>query len=302
MAWQRARATRDRSHREFGATVAPGGRAPRDAGAPQAWHDEPATRRLVDAGPKDVHLYRGAADYAAADRAATGGRFARNLAFSLEAGPVAHVALQPEMDDSVFARTGLSAATRRTLAHEAVHLALHESMPNHEDQPAWMQEGLATWIADRVLVGAGLAPPPETAPLSATRTVRVQRLLERGALPTPRAILFTDLGDLTFNERYATWWLFWRLLAENGGGERMKSAIRAAWPLGGGTNYGARLARDIEEAWGSEALDALAWRTAAVGRRKYTIAGTLEDIDLTGPWGVGVQSAAAGIWRDVKLR
>jgi hypothetical protein len=384
--------------------------------------------RAESKGKLEIHLYRGAADFVATDQRITGGKFARNLAFTKENEIASHIAMQPEHDDSVFARAGLSAVTLRTVAHEAVHAVLYASMPNHGDHPSWLAEGLATYIADRGLVKAGLAAAPEIAPMNSTRMVWVKGLLASDALPSPRAILETDLDDVSFDNRYAVWWLFARFLAETENGDRLRSVIDTAWGIGGGTGYRQRLAAAVEEAWGKKTLDGmerafseyvnalrpeweevsrslairgdtwtqmafsdtntLAWHTAPVGRPTYSIKGsaeilystnpqmnlllsrtevgflmvafransgvtlfrytkadeawenvgwmdapevqigrefpftvsidgqkitltiadqsplmwTLDDIDLTGPWGVGVQSAGAGVWRGVTLK
>ncbi len=384
-------------------------------------------RSVEEKGRKEVHIYRGAADFAAADKQITGGHFARNLAFMAAVDGTAHIALQPELDDTVFARVGLSAVTLRAAVHEACHGALYQAMPNHTDQPSWLSEGLATWIADAVLVTQKLTPRAELDPMSSTRIVRVQRLLESNALPTPREIIFTKLDDVSFARRYAVWAVFFRFLVETQDSDFRRTMIDTAWRTGGGSTFGARLAKSLEKAWGKETLDALngefkayvralrpawdetfrtlgirgdtwtqmawsaqnttAWRVEPVGRKKFAISGsvellygtnpqmnvllarrnegfvtvafradagvtildyrtegevwrnvgwmdvpevrvgnevkfrirvdgdqitleiadhdplvwTLEDVDVTGRWGVGAQYSSAGIWRGVKL-
>ena len=384
-------------------------------------------RSVEEKGRKDVHLYRGAADFLAADKQITGGQFARNLAFTAEVDGTSHIALQPEMDDTVFARVGVSAVTLRTAAHEAAHGALYQAMPNHDDQPQWLSEGLAIWIADTVLVAHELAPRADLDPMSSTRMVRVQRLLAGDVLPTPREIIFTKLDNTSFNDRYAVWSLFFRFLSTTRDAKFLRTLIDTAWRTGGGNTFDARLAKSLEEAWGKATLDALdkdfkayvralrpawdetsrtlgirgntwtqmawntrntaAWRVEPVGRAKFAISGsveilygtnpqmnvllarhkagfvtvafradagvtildyrsegevwrkvgwmdvpevrvgnevkfriridgdqitldiadhdplvwTLEDVDVTGSWGVGAQYSSAGIWRGVKL-
>jgi len=104
------------------------------------------------AAPLEIHLYRTATDYEAAEQERTGGTFKSNLSFSYHKDKSSHIALQPPCTDATFKKIGLPYLTRSQIAHEASHLFTYSTIPNFASHPAWLAEGAATWIADRTMM------------------------------------------------------------------------------------------------------------------------------------------------------
>lgn len=276
------------------------------------------TTRLKE--PLEVHLYRDAADYEAAERKLTGGRFRRNLAFAHHATRSAHVALQPYVSRETLAAVGLPYLTRSLLLHEAAHLIRYHAMANYRSHPHWLADGAAMWLKHRVLTRTGAGSGEDAEPLSATDVVRVQRLLEGGGLPPVAGILADDIDGLPFYSRYATRWLFFRYLRENHA-RQLTSFLGEARRLRQGPAFTRQLTallegelgarrfaaldagfrhylRSLEPQW-EEVLrslsgaperrvsaafpqsNAVAWRVRPVGRVPYVLEGTVEILPNT---------------------
>lgn len=266
-----------------------------------------------DAELLEVHLYRDAAGYEGADQELTGGQFKRNLAFAHSGTLSAHVALQPPLSDGALAELGAPTQTLRLLAHEAAHLARYSACANYRSHPRWLADGIAGWVDEQVCADLGLYVERAQDPHHSTGMVNVQRLLERGALPTVEQFLTDDLDDLEFHERYSVSSLYFRYLLEGQYESRFRKVLAEARRLGGGGDYTERLGsaalkifgksrlasinkgfaahvRSQEPAWkevfrslsfeGSRGVqaafdsNAIAWRRTPAGRR-YTVAGKL---------------------------
>jgi hypothetical protein len=277
-----------------------------------------AARRLLPSGalPRRVrptiHLYRTPADYRRAEAAITGGKFADANAFSSHARQDAHVAIEPDQDDELLRAVGLTAQTRRMIAHEAAHLALYAACENHPDHPLWLAEGFATWVADEVLSGSGV--PLAEQPLASTRMALLLGLFEKDALPTVPEVLGGDLPGLTQNEKYSVWRQLFRCLATGRSRPRLRRFLGEVTRMRAGRDLAVRLrakleevvgpldrvdaafrrsVHDLEPAWEQayrmleiredgwiqlafQDVNALAWRLRPVGRESFDLTGTLE--------------------------
>lgn len=258
-----------------------------------------------------VHLYRDARAYEKAEHALTGGRFKRNLAFAHYDSVTAHVALQPDISDEVLARIGLPMLTRSMILHEAAHLIRYRTMPNHRSHPRWFSDGIAQTLKHSILFPGAW----EKTPLSSNVMTQVQRLQERGDLPSARSVMTVGTGDLSFYDRYAVHCMFVRYLYESDR-KVMTEIVTQARRLGGGGDFAKRLAAVVDKALGKERAatlnadfaasvaalkpeweqvfrslapakngymviafpesNAIAWRTNVVGKKNYTLSARVE--------------------------
>ncbi|MBK8977377.1 MAG: hypothetical protein IPM29_15810 [Planctomycetes bacterium] len=193
----------------FDAAVAAGALEVVDAVPPLIAAELGVTAAPRSAPKPEIHLYRTAEAFVAADRARTGGRFARNLACALWDG-TAHVALQPEVGDAYLAQLGLPAATLRLLAHETAHVARFALCPGHRAHPRWLLDGLAFTISHRRLRALGRSAAMPDEPVFATGLATARRLATEDRLATVAELLgraTTDADDATpgrrFHELYA---------------------------------------------------------------------------------------------------
>ena len=284
------------------------------------------TRALLNApeieGRLAVNVYRTAADYRDAVKDAGGKAFLNNNAFTSYKTRAAYVAVVPDIPDAVLEKVGLSAQTRRIIAHEAVHVVTYRAWPNYRRVPEWLHEGLATYVADQAMLARGWSPGLAQAPYSSTRMARLGRLRDSGRLPRVRAILQDRYKGLEMSEKYASWWGFFRFLKSEHPDKLAYVLARAgAEPEKGATS--AEFFEALEKAWtrdGIEALDrdflawipslkpewderyrtltvdgkrwiqlawpkrnAVCWRTAPVGRKRYEIRGAFEILPCEEP-------------------
>lgn len=204
----------------------------------------------------EVHLYRDADAYVAAEAKITKGRFRRNLAFAHFGTKSAHVAVQPRLPDEVIDRVGLTFQTLRLLVHEAAHLARYQAMPNYRSHPAWFADGNATWIEAEVLRSAKHIQGIEEDPSFAAKIGLAQRLLERGDLPAIAAILQDETGDLEFYETYAVRWLFFAFMMASDHERALHAAIADMRRYASG-DFRARLAAALRRKVGAANFDEL---------------------------------------------
>jgi len=160
-----------------------------------------------------LRLYRSPNAFRSAVSKRTRGRFDHSFAFADYAAATGHVALQPYLSDEVLAEVGLPVLTRYQIAHEATHLWLAARSREYLDADDWIREGLATWIAGKVVTAGGWVSSFESDPFAATRLRRVQRLyLGRTRTFTPCDKSWYDaLGS---PDRYALAWSWTRFLIE----------------------------------------------------------------------------------------
>jgi hypothetical protein len=197
----------------------------------EATWDLAALVHELDEGPGrllDVHLYRGAADYQAAEEKLTGGFFRKNLAFAHWNSKSAHVALQPPLSDEALAEVGLPYLTARFLSHEAAHLVRFEAMPNYRYHPAWFADGSATWVEVRVLARLGRLEVPAEDPMWCSDVGLAQALIASERMPAVAGVLAGETAQLGFYERYSVHWLLFEMLADRHGGPltRAREEIR----------------------------------------------------------------------------
>lgn len=164
--------------------------------------------------PLPVHLYRTIADYVAADRQLTEGRFERNLAMTHWATRSAHVALQPPLTDEALRALGLPAQTIELLAWEAAHLVRIHLCPNFANHPQWFVDGLAASVGRSVR--EQLRPTGEEPPTAAAAMLAAQRLLAGKKMPPASAIAADRIDDLDLGDRYAARFAFFRFLQSDG--------------------------------------------------------------------------------------
>jgi hypothetical protein len=266
--------------------------------------------------PLDVHLYRRAADYLAVERQITGGRWAENLGFSDVGTRASHVPVQPDISDETLAAVGLTAQTRHTLAHEAVHLVSYRATAGSRTPPEWVSEGAAIWIERQTLVARGWSAGDEEDPFAATDMVAARELLAGGALPTATQILRGEAQRFGFRQRYAMQWLLFRRLITRNDGAKFRSALLEAMRTPPGADHTKRFNAVVTTPYGTEGGDgldldfeqyvrsqrpawvephralstaggawvqaafadtkAIAWRTAPVGASRYEIRGEVE--------------------------
>ncbi len=134
----------------------------------------------------DVHLYRDAAAYEAAEQELTGGAFKQNQAFAHWNSKSAHVALQPPLSDAALATVGLPYQTARLLSHETAHLVRFSAMPNFRYHPRWFADGSATWVEEQVLRQLGRLADLDEDPFWGTHVATVQSLIDGDRLPAVR--------------------------------------------------------------------------------------------------------------------
>jgi hypothetical protein len=160
-----------------------------------------AQERVPDR-PLEIHLYDRPEDYEAVDRQLTGGRFRLNRAVTHPGTASAHILAHPFVHPDITARFGLTANTRRTIAHEAFHLAARTLSPETRRLRPWVNEGMATWAEIEVLVRLGLARSVEEEPVSGTRAYLLRARVEEGTLP-PLSELLAGVDSLPLADRYA---------------------------------------------------------------------------------------------------
>ncbi len=194
----------------------------------------------------EVHLYRNAADYTAAEAQLTGGKFRRNLAFAHWDTVTAHVAVQPDLSDEVLEHIGLSTQTLRLLVHEAAHLVRFRAMPNYRAHPGWFADGNASWIEVEVLRDRGLLESPVLDPGFSTNVIRVQSLIERDRLPSVADVLLDRTDKLQFYERYACRWLLFDFTMRTRA-SAMKRAIADMRRFDDGADFTSRAAAAVRK-------------------------------------------------------
>jgi hypothetical protein len=201
--------------------------------------------------PLAVNLYRTVDGYVAADQGLTGGKFARNLAFSHHASRTAHVAVQPPCRDETLRAVGLPAQTITLLAWEAAHLARYELCPNFESHPDWLSDGLASWVA-RQAVAKAVPGAPEANPYWSSKMLRTQKLAEGRKLPPIESLLSDEVADLDFQDRYAARCELYAFLASGAQGPKLAKVLAEARRLGGGPQLAKQVDEQALAAFGSQ--------------------------------------------------
>lgn len=198
-----------------------------------------------------VHLYRRAADYRAADRELTGGRFGPNQAMSHWDSRSAHIAVQPPCTDGFLRRFGLPLQTQAMLAWEACHVARFSICANFRQHPGWFVDGLAAMTARRAV--AQRHPDVGGQPFFQQRWWRARRLAERGELPSLARLLADGVSGLAMRDRYAVRIAFydWALANEP---ERLRAIARVVRETPAGSRFAAEVERQALARLGSSAV------------------------------------------------
>jgi hypothetical protein len=205
--------------------------------ADAAWKETCSLFDLEDApgvGPYEIHLDANVTDYNSACDKLLRGKFKKNLAVTIWNPLSVHVVLQPTVRGDALHALAPTVQTLRLVAHEVAHLARCVALPTYRDQPGWLKDGAATWIASRVLAAQGLSREPEQSPFSSTNDVRVQRLLRDGRLPGVDDLLHDRTDALEFYERYAVRWLLFRYLVEGERARAFRGFLVDVRSIGGG--------------------------------------------------------------------
>lgn len=206
--------------------------------------------------PLDVHLYRDAAAYLAAEREVAGGKFDKNLAFSSYDTRSSYVAVQPDVSDETLAAVGITAQTRHLLAHEAAHLVRYTASPAFRAHPGWFADGAATWIEDQALAARGWSAGDED-PIASTEEIRAQRRLAGGGLPSATQILRDDTKDLEMYDRYAVRSLLFRRLITRRDADAFRAALIGAMRIEEGPDVASRFFDAVTAPYATEGLDGL---------------------------------------------
>ena len=138
-----------------------------------------------------IHLLPDKEAYVRLEEALTGGRFARNLAFSSWTTKESYIAMQPARPVGASAHH-LSTLTRRLIAHEATHLVLYHAHADFEWHPAWLSEGIAELVSDQAMRAKGWATTVERDPFTASRLHWVQHRMD---------YLDTSLVEMVLDDR-----------------------------------------------------------------------------------------------------
>ena len=208
--------------------------------------------------PLSVHIYSSSSDYRRVEKALTGGRFRRHLAFSHLSTRTAHIALQPHLTAEAIERLGLPAQTLRLVAHEASHVASYHAYHTSLWMPEWLDEGVACWIEQQVMIARGLSPlREEDDPWASTYLWRVTRLLEDGRLPPAIDIFRDHLGGLDRVQRYALRKVFFSFLRTDDHLDGQRAVLRRVRELDGGPGFAGELLREVRSIFGSETLEPL---------------------------------------------
>ncbi len=260
--------------------------------------------------PMAVHVYPDKDAFAEVEAWLTRGYFRDTESFSHWDSRTAHVALAPPLSSAARSDVLVSNQTREVLLHEAAHLSLYSVVPTYRWHPTWFAEGFAMTVELELSRRFGLVADPSEHPRFSTNQLRAKRLWESGRLPSIAAILDESLASLTFDEKYALWLEFFRVLRAPGKERSFRRLINEMRSLGGGPGmrgkvtefmrreYGeAELTRALNEhlaslasEWDEQArsletmgpewlqcafpmIDACVWRTKRVAQPTYAIEG-----------------------------
>jgi hypothetical protein len=213
-----------------------------------------------------VHLYGTPDDYAdVADRLA-GGQFLATGAFSSRDHRNAHILASAELSGLLG---GLSFHHRRSVVHEAAHLAAYD-LARGAYWPPWLAEGLAGWAERSVVVETAVGDVWEENPWASTQLWRVQRLIEVGALPAVGETLTGGAVELSLGDAYAFWIELFHFLVHGPWADEMQELVQdvarrevpedRAWP---------EVGRQVSEVFSASDLQAVddAFRSYVQGLR-----------------------------------
>lgn len=153
--------------------------------------------------PLSIHLYRDPPAFEAAEERLVGGGLRRNRSFAHAPTRSAHIALQEGIPDLLLVRYGPTPRTLRLVAHEAFHLVTYESLPGAVHLPAWLLEGAAAWVEQRVGERMGWSAGLTDDPVPSTYLWMARRSLQRGTLPSIRELLLREEPGVGHADDYA---------------------------------------------------------------------------------------------------
>lgn len=195
--------------------------------------------------PLVVHLYRTIADYEAAERRLTNGKFRRNLAMFHHDSRTAHVALQPPCSDETLRALGLPAMTVELLAWEASHVARARVFPNFEAHPMWFVDGFAATNARKVLDAVRGGGRTGISVMGQDQQRLVLELARDEKLPKAQAILRDRIDELDFHPRYAARAVLFTMLQTPAHADRMKALLRSVGGLASEKAWEKALGREV---------------------------------------------------------
>lgn len=202
--------------------------------------------------PVTFHLYATVKAYEKAEKKLTKGKFRENLAFSAHKDLSSHLVVQPPMSAAVRKKVGLTEMTRRLVAHEASHLCRYVCLPNHEDHPRWLADGVA-WMVEQKVAVKQEGGKPQSSPYADKLVLTAQRLLKDGKYPAIADVLKDNFGEAEGFDIYAVTHLTFEFLASRGDGAWLKTTLGSARSMGGGGHYAERLRDVAMETLGSAA-------------------------------------------------
>lgn len=173
--------------------------------AEETWYRVAEYLDLPPDAPHDsrarIHLYGTPDDYADVEERMAGGQFLATGAFSSRDHRSAHILVPAELTQLLG---GLSFHHRRSVVHEAAHLAGYD-LAQGAYWPPWLAEGLAGWAERTVVVDTAPGEVQEENPWASTQLWRVQRLIEVDALPPVEGTLRGGPVELSLADAYAFW-------------------------------------------------------------------------------------------------
>ena len=187
----------------------------------------------VDPAPPEgtratLHLYGSVADYTFVEARLGGGQFRDVGGFSSRSQRTAHILVPSDLPRDYMELSGLPLHYRRSVAHEAAHLAAYD-LALGAVWPPWLAEGVAGWVERQTVLGSPERLAGEEAnPWAATHLWRVQRLMASDELPSVSDLLTGAPLLLSLSNAYAVWTEAFDFLISGPFASRMEELVREA--------------------------------------------------------------------------
>lgn len=148
----------------------------------------------IDNALIEVHLNRH--DYQRADREVAGGAFQNNWSFATSRAMQGHVALQPPLEYSVLADTGVPLQTKIRVANVAVYLCIYRAFDRGSSFPDWLRQGLSGHLGSMALREMGVMGAMAMEPWTSTEIHTLRRLFEDSPRYDIEALLNNETDDI----------------------------------------------------------------------------------------------------------
>jgi len=187
----------------------------------------------VDPAPPEgtratLHLYGSVADYAFVEARLGGGQFREMGGFSSRSQRTAHVLVPSDLPRDYVELSGLPLHYRRSVAHEAAHLAAYD-LALGAVWPPWLAEGVAGWVERQTVLGSSeRLAGQEANPWAATHLWRAQRLMASDELPSVSDLLTGAPLFLSLPNAYAVWTEAFDFLISGPFASQMEELVREA--------------------------------------------------------------------------